>query len=82
MIDPLVEELMTFRDVSRLFPGRSGTGVSLATVWRWTLDGRHGHRLESILIGGQRYSSRQAVYRYVAAINDNDKALGPARLVL
>jgi hypothetical protein len=40
-------------------------GVDRATVWRWTLRGVQGVRLESILLGGRRFTTRQAVERFV-----------------
>ena len=69
MIDPEVEELIIIKDVCKMFPGRAGKGISLSTIWRWMLHGCRGHKLEWLLIGGQRYTSRQAVLRHLAAIN-------------
>jgi len=70
MIDPTTENLLTPIQVARLFPGRSGTGVSVATVWRWLSGrGRRGVVLESIRVGGSRYSSREAVSRFVQHVN-------------
>ena len=43
--------------------------VSPATAWRWCLRGCRGSRLESLLIGGVRYTSRQACDRFIAALN-------------
>jgi len=70
MIDPTTEKLLTPKQVARLFPGRSGKGVSVATVWRWMSGhGRRGTMLESIHVGGSRYSSREAVSRFVLDVN-------------
>lgn len=44
-------------------------GVNISTGWRWILRGVRGHKLESALIGGQRYTSEEAFCRFIAAIN-------------
>ena len=36
----------------------------VSTVWRWVLRGVKGHRLESFLVGGRRYTTREAVGRF------------------
>jgi hypothetical protein len=70
MIDPTTETLLTPKQVARLFPGRSGKGVSLATVWRWLSGhGRRGVVLESIRVGGSRYSSQEAAHRFTQQVN-------------
>ena len=45
------------------------TGVNLSTVWRWVLRGVRGHKLESALIGGQRFTSAESLARFVEKIN-------------
>ncbi|MEX2174604.1 MAG: DUF1580 domain-containing protein [Pirellulaceae bacterium] len=42
-------------------------GVHAATAHRWRLRGTRGCRLETILVGGIRYTSREALERFVAA---------------
>lgn len=68
-IDLENERLIPLRDVARMFPGRTGRGVSMATVWRWVTRGRHGVRLESVFVGGQRHSSRSAVESWIVNCN-------------
>jgi hypothetical protein len=46
-------------------------GVSLPTAWRWTRRGIRGTRLESVAVGGRRYTSTQAFRRFVAATNES-----------
>jgi len=36
---------------------------------RWALEGSRGVKLESIRIGGFRYTSAEAVQRFIAAMN-------------
>lgn len=75
MIDPTTEELLTMKQVARLFPGRSGRGVAVATVWRWLSGrGRRNVVLESIVVGGSRYSSREAVSRFCRQVNSQPVA--------
>ena len=70
MIDPTTEKLLTPKQVAKLFPGRLGKGMSVATVWRWLSGrGRRGVVLESIRVGGSRYSSREAVHRFIQQVN-------------
>ncbi len=72
MIDYEQEQLIPIKYVCRIFPGRTGEGISLASIWRWISEGRHGHKLETIIVGGERYTSREAVGRFIAAINNED----------
>jgi len=40
-------------------------GVSLETVWRWTLRGVKGRRLHSFLVGGRRYVARIELEKFL-----------------
>jgi hypothetical protein len=44
-------------------------GVSLSTSWRWTLRGIRGYRLESLNVGGRKFTTREAFARFVASTN-------------
>lgn len=79
MIDPNTETLITLKQVTRRFPGRTCRGVSLSCVQRWIAHGRRGQRLETILVGGQRYSSEEAVLRFIQALNPENTATGEQR---
>ncbi len=76
MIDPEAEELLPLKAICDMFPGRSGRGVSLSTVWRWVLVGRRGCRLDSLIVGGTRYTSKAAVRLFVEALNSGDPSAG------
>lgn len=52
--------------------------VNPATAWRWCLRGCRGIRLQSILIGGVRFTSREACDRFLAALNGNPSPQPPA----
>ncbi|HMP07662.1 MAG TPA: DUF1580 domain-containing protein [Lacipirellulaceae bacterium] len=42
-------------------------GVAVSTAWRWAARGVRGARLESIAVGGKRYTSLEAFARFVEA---------------
>ena len=69
MINPATEDMLSIQQLCKLFPGRKGKGIARATAMRWILNGVGGVRLESVRIGGSRYTSREAVERFVAALN-------------
>lgn len=49
--------------------GREVFQVAPATAWRWALRGVGGVKLESIKIGGTRYTSREACRRFLERLN-------------
>jgi hypothetical protein len=65
MIDHEREHLLSMTAAAKLLPGRP----NVATLWRWRTAGCRGHRLETLLFGGRRYTSREAITRFLAAIN-------------
>ena len=66
-IDPTNETLIPFNSAREAFPG--GKRLSLATLHRWRLHGVRGTRLETILIGGSRYTSAEAIARFIGNQN-------------
>ncbi len=66
------EQLIPFTQAREAFPG--GKRLSLATLHRWRLHGVRGTRLETILIGGSRYTSTEAIQRFIAAQNPAESA--------
>ena len=67
MIDVTNEELITFNKARDAFPG--GRRPALATLHRWRLDGIRGVRLETAQIGGSRFTSREAIVRFLKEQN-------------
>ena len=57
------ESLLRLSDVAKLLPGRPRA----SSIARWAMHGVRGGRLESCLIGGRRYTSREALERFIAA---------------
>jgi len=58
----LEETLVTLTEATRLFPVK---GCSRASVERWVRCGSRGVILESILICGKRYTSKEAINRFI-----------------
>lgn len=65
MIDIRSEELLSLPEACKRIPGRP----HLATIYRWITNGVRGVVLESIAIGGKRFTSVEAIGRFVAAQN-------------
>src|SRR5262245_30889651 len=68
MIDTGTETMQTLARAARTVPNRAGTrGIDVSTINRWWIRGIHGIRLETILVGGIRYTSAEAMQRFFAA---------------
>ena len=62
MIDIDNEDLIRVpTEATKYIPGRPNP----ATVWRWYKRGVRGVRLETAVVGGRRYTSRQAIQRFI-----------------
>ena len=78
-IDVDTEHLIHFAAAGREFPGRA---KHIATMHRYRLHGVRRVKLETILIGGLRYTSKEAISRFIAAQNADDNhtpAISPAQ---
>jgi hypothetical protein len=68
MIDPTVEELIPITKAAKaISPSRP---PNAATVWRWAMHGVRGVTLENVIVGGQRFTSREAIGRFLQALNE------------
>lgn len=65
MIDIGKEQLQTLAQAAREMPGGA---VHVSTVYRWHQEGCRGVKLETILRGGLRYTSKEALQRFVDAV--------------
>ena len=65
MSELLQEELISLAQARHLVPGKR---PHLSALYRWAQKGVRGVRLESVLIGGSRYTSRQALHRFFAQV--------------
>lgn len=65
MIDLSTETLISLAEAARLRPsGRKGRPTHISTIHRWISHGTAGVRLESIRLGGARFTSREALQRF------------------
>jgi hypothetical protein len=64
-IDIQTENPIPFGKAAKLIPNRrGGQGIDPCTLWRWATRGIRGMKLETILIGGIRYTSAEALQRF------------------
>ena len=61
MIDIASENLLSVKEARLEFPNRP----SVPTLWRWMMKGISGVVLESVRIGGRRFTSREACQRFL-----------------
>jgi hypothetical protein len=61
MIDPRTESLVSFPDAPNSIPGKP----HISTLHRWRLKGVRGRRLETIVRGGRRFTSIEAINRFM-----------------
>lgn len=68
MIDPATEELIPFQQAGRRIPGNP----SVCALHRWRQCGVRGAKLETLLVGGTRFTSTEAISRFIVAQNASD----------
>jgi hypothetical protein len=66
-LDLTNEQAIPLAEVPRYVPKRRGKKVHYSTVYRWATKGARGRTLETILSGGLRYTTVEAVRRFLAA---------------
>jgi hypothetical protein len=66
MIDINCEKLLHLVEVPKSIPGRP----HISTVIRWWRHGVKGVRLETVVVGGRRYTSFEAVQRFISRLNN------------
>jgi len=62
MTDLLTETLVLLADAPSEIPGPP----SLSSIRRWSRHGVRGAKLETILVGGRRFTSLEAIERFLA----------------
>ena len=60
-IDPFQDELIPLSHIARSLPNKP----SPACLWRWHRRGVKGIRLETVVVGGRRYTTRAAWDEFV-----------------
>ena len=78
MVDLVNEELLAVLDVCHWLGDRTGKGRARATVYRWMRTGVRGVVLESCLVGGRRYTSVEALDRFVSGLSGRGPVAVPA----
>lgn len=80
MIDIEAERVVTLTEAAELIPRRrQHKKCHRATIFRWTRHGLKGVVLESIPIGGTRFTSREALKRFFQRLAEVDsQSAGPA----
>lgn len=72
------EDSLPIREVPAEIQKTTGQRPHLATIWRWVQRGCRGVKLETVLVGGRRFTSRQAIQNFVlettAAADGNQSA--------
>lgn len=58
------EELVSLVDAAQWVRSRSGRKTHVSTLYRWALRGCRGRKLETVLIGRERMTSREALNRF------------------
>ena len=66
-IDFSKEQSITLAQVPIHVPRRGGKKVHSSTVYRWATKGARGRVLESVMVGGIRYTTIEAVRRFLSA---------------
>ena len=66
-IDLDQEQPITLSQVPIYVPRRGGKKVHSSTVYRWATKGARGRVLESVMVGGIRYTTIEAVRRFLSA---------------
>ena len=67
-IDAVNEELITFGQAARRARPKGQRPAAPCTIWRWHRKGVSGVKLETICIGGTRYTSAEALKRFFDAV--------------
>jgi hypothetical protein len=69
LIDLTTETLIALGDAARLLPRKAnGKRIHIKTVARWCLYGVQGIKLESLKLGRERYTSKEACQRFAESL--------------
>lgn len=67
----LAPHLISLREVAQVLPRRREKKVHYSTIYRWATKGARGKVLESQLVGGVRYTTVEALRRFLATEEDS-----------
>jgi hypothetical protein len=75
MSEILHEQVLSLKEAARLpFLRRGGKPMAFSTIWRWSLKGCAGVRLETVRIGGRTATSIEAVERFIERLSSGTPA--------
>jgi hypothetical protein len=67
MIDARIERLISLTDAAEMFPGlRKGTRMNPESLSRLARKGFRGIQLETVMAGGRRCTTAEAVQRFIS----------------
>lgn len=75
----LNEQLISLTEAARSIPPIGGVPVAPGTVWRWCMRGCRGRRLEVVRRGGRLATTREAVQRFLEAVQGPPGGQAPGR---
>lgn len=67
MIDIQDESLIPLSEAPQYIPGRP----NISTLYRWFQRGARGTRLETVVVGNKRFTSHEAIQRFVERTTAN-----------
>jgi hypothetical protein len=67
MIDVTKEQLRRLQEASGMIPGCP----HISTLIRWFQQGIKGVKLETVLVGGRRFTSLEAIHRFIERRNSD-----------
>jgi hypothetical protein len=68
MISVQDENLIPIQQVAELLPRNRGKKVHTATIYRWFGRGLHGVKLETVCVGGRRFTTQAAIQSFFEAV--------------
>ncbi len=71
----LTEKMLSLKDATKYIPTRP----HIATVWRWATRGTRGVKLETILVGSQRFTTKEAIGRFLDRLNGSPVCVAQER---
>ena len=73
-LDILSEDLLTLQQAAKEIPRAPGqSAVHYSTVFRWMNRGLRGHKLMTVRVGQQCFTSKQRLHAFLAATNGSDQ---------
>ena len=75
-------DLKGLSPIPALFEEVTGRRPNLSTCWRWSTKGARGIRLETIIVGGKRLTTREMVEAFIKATTESRNASYPITTVV